>query len=140
MRRKVFPYGENSPSNFLIFQDGLPCRWASIMVGRRVQGFSISRFLMSTSSHVGATWVPWVPFIGFIRLGSVPFVGFVHIEVRLTEVCFLWIRLLMKMCSSIMSCRQPNKTIYYIARWTCQAKQLDIWFVHLCFVSSAFYV
>ena len=136
MRRKVFPYGENSPSNFLIFQDVFlvdePQLWLD--VGCKAFPYQDSWWALL------ATWVPWVPFIGFIRLGSVSFVGFVHIEVHLTEVCFLWIRLLMKMCSSIMSCRQPNKTIYYIARWACQAKQLDIWFVHLCFVSSAFYV
>ena len=75
MRRKAFPYRENSPSNFWIFRDGLPCRWPSIMVGHRVQGFSMSGSWWALL----ATWEPREhhasPFIGSVSLGSVPFVG-----------------------------------------------------------------
>ena len=61
-----------------------------------------------------ATWEPHEyhasPFIRFVRLGSVPFVGSVHIEVHLTEVCFLWIHLPTEMCSSVLSCRQLRRS------------------------------
>ena len=71
-----------------------------------------------------ATWEPCEyrasPFIGSVRLRSVHFVGSVHIEVR-----FLWIHLPTKMCSSVLSFHQPNKTIYYIAGWASRVT----WFV-----------
>ena len=101
MRRKAFPYRENSPSNFWIFQDGLPCRWPSIMVGHRVQGFSMSGFLMSTSSHVGATWASCVPFYWVRQPGVCLFCW-----VRLPKVRFLWIYLPTEMRSSVLLCRK----------------------------------
>ena len=56
------------------------------------------------------TWEPLEyhasPFIGFICLGSVPFVGSIHIKVRLTKVRFLWIHFPTEMCSSVLSCHQ----------------------------------
>jgi len=57
------------------------------------------------------------PSIGFVHLGSVPFVVSIHIEVRLTEVPFLSIHLSTEMCLLVLSfcqlCRSKSTLIIY---------------------------